>query len=107
MGQQRRSRTRLHPENARSRTQLAREGNCGRSSEACNLILIDHHRTVDEWLGLFEVLILGRPPALTEETLSAVRQDLAEGMPVAAVARKYDVPRTTLIGHLGRSARNG
>ena len=47
---------------------------------------------------------VGRPPALTEETLSAVRQDLAEGMPVAAVARKYDVPRTTLIGHLERSA---
>lgn len=50
---------------------------------------------------------VGRPPALTDETLTAVRQDLAEGMPVAAVARKYDVPRTTLIGHLERSARNG
>ena len=50
---------------------------------------------------------LGRPPALTEETLTAVQQDLAEGMPVAAVARKYAIPRTTLIGHLERSARNG
>ena len=50
---------------------------------------------------------VGRPPALAEETLSAIRQDVAEGMPVAAVARKYDVPRTTLIGHLERSARNG
>ena len=49
---------------------------------------------------------VGRPPALTEETLIAVRQDLAEGMPVAAVARKYNTPRTTLIGHLERSVRN-
>ena len=46
---------------------------------------------------------VGRPSALTEETLTAVRQDLAGGMPVAAVARKYDVPRTTLIGHLERN----
>ena len=50
---------------------------------------------------------VGRPPALAEGTLTAVRQDLAEGMPVAAVARKYDVPRTTLIGHLERITRNG
>lgn len=49
---------------------------------------------------------VGRPPALTEETLAAVQQDLAEGMPVAAVARKYGVPRTTLIGYLERSTRN-
>ena len=50
---------------------------------------------------------LGRSPALAEETLSAVRQDLAEGQPVAAVARKYQIPRTTLIGYLERSAGNG
>ena len=61
----------------------------------------------DEGRARAEGKRVGRPPALTEETLTAVRQDLAEGMPVAAVARKYDVPRTTLIGHLERSARNG
>lgn len=49
---------------------------------------------------------LGRPPALTEETLTAIQQDLAEGMPVAAAARKYAIPRTTLIGYLERSTRN-
>ena len=49
---------------------------------------------------------VGRPPALTDETLTAVQQDLAEGMPVAAVARKYDVPRTTLIGHLERNGES-
>ena len=46
---------------------------------------------------------LGRPPALAAETLTAVRQDLAEGMAVAAAARKYHIPRTTLIGYLERS----
>ena len=43
---------------------------------------------------------LGRPPALGEEALAAIRQDLAEGMAVAAAARKYGVPRTTLLGYL-------
>ena len=47
---------------------------------------------------------VGRPPALTGETLTAVRQDVAEGMPVAAVARKYAIPRTTLMGYLERSS---
>ena len=44
----------------------------------------------------------GRPRRLTEEQLAAIRQVLAEEMPVAAVARKYGVPRSTLRGALGR-----
>ena len=47
---------------------------------------------------------LGRPRRLTEEQLTAIRQDLADEMPVAAVARKYGVPRSTLRGSLGRTA---
>ena len=39
---------------------------------------------------------LGRPRRLTNEQLIAIRQDVEEGMPVAAVARKYGVPRSTL-----------
>ena len=39
---------------------------------------------------------LGRPRRLTNEQLTAIRQDLADEMPVAAVARKYGVPRSTL-----------
>ena len=46
---------------------------------------------------------LGRPRRLTEDQLIAVRQDLAEKMPMATVARKYGVPRSTLIGALERS----
>ena len=46
---------------------------------------------------------LGRPRRLTEEQLTAVRQDVADEMPVAAVARKYGVPRSTLRGALNRS----
>ena len=41
---------------------------------------------------------IGRPPAVTEEVLEAVRQDLAD-MSMAAAARKYGIPRTTLMGH--------
>lgn len=46
---------------------------------------------------------LGRPRRLTEEQLTAIRQDLADEMPMAAVARKYGVPRSTLRGALGRA----
>ena len=45
---------------------------------------------------------LGRPRRLTDEQLTAIRQDLAEEMAVAAVARKYGVPRSTLRGALNR-----
>lgn len=46
---------------------------------------------------------LGRPRRLTGEQLTAIRQDLADEMPVAAVARKYGVPRSTLRGALERA----
>ena len=46
---------------------------------------------------------LGRPRRLTDEQLTAIRQDLAEEMAVAAVARKYGVPRSTLRGALDRA----
>lgn len=46
---------------------------------------------------------LGRPRSLTDEQLTAIRQDLADEMPVAAVARKYGVPRSTLRGALDRA----
>ena len=47
---------------------------------------------------------LGRPPVLDEDQLTAIRQDLEEGMAVAAVARKYGVPRSTLRSALGRTS---
>ena len=46
---------------------------------------------------------LGRPPVLDEDQLTAIRQDLEEGMAVAAVARKYGVPRSTLRSALDRT----
>ena len=46
---------------------------------------------------------LGRPRRLTDEQLTAIRQVLADEMPVAAVARKYGVARSTLRGALSRS----
>ena len=47
---------------------------------------------------------LGRPCRLTGERVVAIRQDMEEGMPVAAVARKYGVPGSTLRSALGRTA---
>ena len=46
---------------------------------------------------------LGRPQCLTDEQLTAIRQDLADEMPAAAVARKYGVPKSTLRGALDRA----
>ena len=46
-------------------------------------------------------MVLGRPLRLTGELLVAVKQDIEEGMPVAAV-RKYGVPRFRLRSTLGR-----
>ena len=46
---------------------------------------------------------LGRPRRLIGEQLVAIRQDVEGGMPVAAVARKYGVPRSTLRSTLGRT----
>ena len=46
---------------------------------------------------------LGRPRRLTDEQLTAIRQDLADEMAVAAVARKYGVARSTLRGALDRA----
>ena len=45
---------------------------------------------------------LGRPRRLTGAQLTAISQDLADGMPMAAVVRKYGVPRSTLRGALDR-----
>ena len=45
----------------------------------------------------------GPAAGLAEEQLTAIRQDLADEMPVAAVARKYGVPRSTLRGALDRA----
>ena len=49
-------------------------------------------------------VVLGRPRRLTDEQLVAIRQDIQEGMPAAAAARKYGVPRSTLRSTLGRTA---
>ena len=46
---------------------------------------------------------LGRPRRFTNEQLIAIRQDVEEGMPVAALARQYGVPRSTLRSTLGRT----
>ena len=51
---------------------------------------------------------LGQPRRLTDEQLTAILQDLADEMLVAAVARKYGVPTSILSGALNREeARSG
>ena len=46
---------------------------------------------------------MGRPRRLTDDQLTAIRRDVEHGMKVAAVARKYGVPRSTLRGALSRT----
>ena len=46
---------------------------------------------------------LGRPQCLTNEQLTAVRQDLAGETPAPAMDRKYGMPRSTLRGALDRA----
>ena len=41
---------------------------------------------------------LGQPRRLTDEQFTAIRRDLEDEMPLAAMARKYGVPRSTLRG---------
>ena len=40
----------------------------------------------------------GRPRRLTDEQLTAIRQDLGEKLSVAAVAKKYGVPGPRSVG---------
>ena len=46
----------------------------------------------------------GRPRAISEETLAAIRTALADGMSNAAACRAFGVRRTTLLEALNRSA---
>ncbi len=46
---------------------------------------------------------LGRPPRLDDEQMSAIHQDLAAKMTMAAIGRKYGIPRTTLRDNLARA----
>ena len=46
---------------------------------------------------------LGRPLSLDEEQMMAIRQDLAESMTVAAISKKYGIPRTTLRDSIERT----
>ena len=46
---------------------------------------------------------LGRPLSLDEEQMTAIRQDLAESMTVAAISKKYGIPRTTLRDNIERA----
>ena len=39
---------------------------------------------------------LDRPLSLDEEQMTAIRQDITENMTVAAISKKYGIPRTTL-----------
>ena len=48
---------------------------------------------------------LGRPLSLDEEQLTAIHQDLADNMTVAAIGKKYGIPRTTLRDNIGRAGR--
>jgi hypothetical protein len=47
---------------------------------------------------------LGRPRAISDELLRAIRQAIAEGMPKAQVCRVFGVKRTTLYDALAREA---
>ena len=46
---------------------------------------------------------LGRPLRLTKIQLCAIRQDLAEEMSMAAISKKYGIPRTTIRDSLERA----
>ena len=46
---------------------------------------------------------LGRPPHLDDEQMSAIHQDLAAKMTMAAVGEKYGIPRTTIRNNLARA----
>ena len=46
---------------------------------------------------------LGQPRRLSDEQLTAIRQDVEEVMPVAAAALKYGVARSTLRSAIGRT----
>ena len=45
---------------------------------------------------------LGRPVSLDEEQMTAIRQDLSDNMTVAAISKKYGIPRTTLRDNIER-----
>ena len=46
---------------------------------------------------------LGRPLSLGEEQMTAIRQDLVDKMTVAAISKKYGIPRTTLRDNIQRA----
>ena len=48
---------------------------------------------------------LGRPVSLDEDQMMAIHQDLAENMMVAAISKKYGIPRTTLRDNIERAGR--
>ena len=48
---------------------------------------------------------LGRPLRLDEDQMTAIHQDLAENMTVAAIGKKYGIPRTTLRDNIERAGR--
>ena len=51
---------------------------------------------------------LGRPKRIPEEILERVRQDVELGIPLARIAKKIGVPRSTLYSRLGNgSAKTG
>ena len=46
---------------------------------------------------------MGRPLTLDDDQMTAIQQDLAEQMSVAAISRKYGIPRTTVRDNLERT----
>ena len=46
---------------------------------------------------------LGRPLSLDEEQMTAILQDLTDNMTVAAISKKYGIPRTTLCDNIERT----